>query len=73
MAALDANNDRELSADELADALAALKKLDEGGDGKLSREELRPPFGGRGSPSPAQNKGGVQRRRTACFLSPPSS
>jgi len=48
MAALDADNDGELSADEIADAVAALKKLDKDGDGKLSREEMRPQFGGRG-------------------------
>jgi predicted O-methyltransferase YrrM len=50
MTALDADGDGELSAQEAADAVAALKKLDKNGDGKLSREELRPQFGGRGGP-----------------------
>ena len=42
MAALDANKDGELDADEIANATAALKKLDKNSDGKLTREELRP-------------------------------
>jgi len=41
-----------LSSTEIANAAAALKKLDKNGDGKSSGEELRPPrgggFGGRG-------------------------
>ena len=48
MTALDTDNDSELSAKEIADAVAALKKLDKDGDGKLSREEMRPQFGGHG-------------------------
>lgn len=43
--ALDANQDFELDADELAKAPEALKALDKNGDGKLNREELRPPMG----------------------------
>jgi hypothetical protein len=42
---LDANHDFELDADELAKAPEALKALDKDGDGKLDREELRPPMG----------------------------
>lgn len=51
IAALDANGDGEMSADELENATAALKKLDRNGDGKLAQEEFRPRFGrGRGGP-----------------------
>lgn len=49
MAAIDANEDGELSAEEIANAPAALKKLDKNGDGKLSDEETRP-TGGFGGP-----------------------
>jgi len=44
MMALDTNRDGELSADELAEAPAALKKLDKDNSGTLTREELRPKF-----------------------------
>lgn len=47
MEALDADKNGEISAEELNNAVAALKKLDKDGDGKLSREEVRP-AGGRG-------------------------
>jgi hypothetical protein len=40
-AALDANGDREISADELANAATALKALDKNGDGKLTPDEIR--------------------------------
>ncbi len=40
--ALDANHDGVISADEIANAPAALKTLDKNGDGQLTREELRP-------------------------------
>lgn len=46
--ALDANGDKTISADEIANASAALKKLDKNGDGQLQKEELRselPPRG----------------------------
>ncbi len=42
VAALDADGDGVLSAQEIEGAAAALKKLDKDGDGKLTREELRP-------------------------------
>lgn len=68
MVALDADEDGEISAEEIADAVAALKKLDKNEDGKLTREELRPQFGpggpggfgGRGGPGgfgPARGPG----------------
>jgi hypothetical protein len=47
MIALDADRDGELSAEEISQAVAALKKLDRNEDGVIDREELRPrpPFG----------------------------
>ncbi|HEY6229061.1 MAG TPA: EF-hand domain-containing protein [Verrucomicrobiae bacterium] len=42
IAALDANHDGEIDANEIANAPAALRKLDKNGDGKLTRDELRP-------------------------------
>ena len=54
MTALDADGDGEISAAELVEATAHLKKLDVNNDGKLSPEELRPNFpagpGGFGGP-----------------------
>ena len=46
--ALDANGDGVIDAKELANAVAALKKLDKNGDGKLTEDEYRParPQGG---------------------------
>ena len=41
MAALDADKDGALSASEIANAAAALKKLDKNGDGKVGRDEIR--------------------------------
>lgn len=49
-AALDVNSDGVIDADELANAPAALKKLDRNGDGKITEDEARPAFGGRGGP-----------------------
>lgn len=46
MAALDADKDGTLSSSEIANAAAALKKLDKDGDGKISGEEMRPARGG---------------------------
>jgi len=45
--ALDANHDGVIDADEIANASAALKKLDKNGDGKLTRDEYlgKPPGG----------------------------
>lgn len=58
MTALDANSDGELSADEIAKAAEALKKLDKDGDGKLSREEWRPQIGpGFGTRGPGEGAG----------------
>lgn len=43
-AALDADGDHELSADEIKDASTAVAKLDRDGDGRVDREEFRPPL-----------------------------
>lgn len=58
MQALDADGDGELSASEISNASAALKKLDKNGDGKLDAEELRPAMGGRGGPGGPGGPGG---------------
>lgn len=50
MVALDADEDGEISAEEINSAVEALKKLDKDEDGKLSREELRIEFRGFGGP-----------------------
>lgn len=44
--ALDANQDGEISAEEIDLAVVALKKLDKNKDGKLTMDELAPNFGG---------------------------
>src|SRR5690348_8195666 len=41
--ALDANHDGVISADEIANASAALKTLDKNGDGQLTADEFLPP------------------------------
>jgi len=59
MAVLDANGDGILDETEVANASAALKKLDKNHDGKIDREELRPPRpeGARPRPDGAQGEG----------------
>lgn len=65
IAALDANDDGEISNDEITNASAALKKLDRNGDGKITMDELRPTppqvdqgGGRRPVAPPPQNQGG---------------
>jgi hypothetical protein len=63
IAALDANHDGVIDADEIANASAALKTLDKNGDGKLTRDEFmgkppgRPPGGGGEGHGGANNDG----------------
>jgi Ca2+-binding EF-hand superfamily protein len=62
IAALDTNQDGEISAEEIATATTALKALDKNNDGKITPEELRPapapePGPGQsGTPAPAENR-----------------
>jgi len=54
-AALDADGDHELSADEIKNAAVAVAKLDRNGDGRIDHDEFRPPRppmppGGEGPP-----------------------
>ncbi len=44
-AALDANHDRTIDANEIANASRALLQLDKNGDGQLSRDDMRRPHG----------------------------
>ncbi len=54
--ALDANHDGVISAEEIANAPAALRTLDKNGDGQLTKDEYMPP-----PPRPPQdNSGGAQ-------------
>jgi hypothetical protein len=60
--ALDANGDGVIDADEIANAVAALKTLDKNGDGKLTRDEYLgkppgPPQGGNGAGGPPPDGG----------------
>ena len=60
MEVLDTNHDGILSADEIANASASLKKLDKNGDGQLTEDELRPPpppGGPNGGPPPHGHRG----------------
>lgn len=58
--AIDANKDGTLSAEEIAAAPAALKKLDTDGDGNVTNEELRAQFsGGGGGGAPGGAPGGA--------------
>ena len=58
MAALDSDGNGEISSEEIKGAVAALKKLDKNKDGKLTEDELRPSFGGRGGSSGRGGFGG---------------
>lgn len=63
VAVIDADGDGIISADEMKNAPAALKKLDKNNDGSLSREELqaRPPGGG----GPRERRGGDEGKAKA--------
>jgi hypothetical protein len=58
VAALDADHDGTVSAEEIANAPESLKELDKNGDGQLSREELRP----MGPPPPHADEAGEGER-----------
>jgi hypothetical protein len=63
IAALDANHDGVIDADEIANASKALKSLDKNGDGKLTQDEIRPrppggPEGGPGGGPEGKKRGG---------------
>lgn len=60
LAALDANHDGVIDAQEIANAPAALKTLDKNGDGKLTRDEYLPPRR-EGKPPRAEAKEGEHR------------
>ena len=60
VAALDLNHDGDIDAAEIAKASESLKTLDKNGDGKISRDEMRPPRpeGGQGERrGPGQGRG----------------
>ena len=57
---IDADQDGTITAKELEGAVAALKTLDKDGDGKITRDEARPQFGGPGGPG-AFGRGGFGR------------
>lgn len=57
--ALDANHDGMIDGAEIANAPAALEKLDKNGDGQLTLEEIRPPRPARAAGGPGEgNPGG---------------
>ncbi|PHR95946.1 MAG: hypothetical protein COA78_29380 [Blastopirellula sp.] len=68
MMALDANQDGDISAEEIKNAVKALKSLDKNKDGKLSPEEYRPQRGpgaggpGRGGPGAGGGRPGGEGR-----------
>ena len=62
MTALDSDGNGEISPEEIKGAVAALKKLDKNKDGKLTEDELRPNFAGRGGASGQRpSRGGESR------------
>jgi Ca2+-binding EF-hand superfamily protein len=56
MAALDADGNGEISSAEIDNASAALRKLDKNSDGKLTEDEIRPNFPGRGPGGPGGDR-----------------
>lgn len=62
--ALDANNDGVIDEKEIADAPAALKKLDRNADGKLTQDELRPALPMPGQMGPGLGQGSSEETVT---------
>ena len=62
MTALDSDGNGEISSEEIKGAVVALKKLDKNKDGKLTEDELRPNFGGRGGASGQRPSRGGEAR-----------
>ena len=62
MSALDSDGNGEISSEEIKGAVVALKKLDKNKDGKLTEDELRPNFGGRGGASGQRPSRGAEGR-----------
>lgn len=67
---IDANRDRELSADEISNASNALIALDKNGDGALSRKEIapKPPKAKAGEKLPPPATGKIPRPRVLVAL-----
>ncbi len=76
VAALDANHDGVIDAQEIANAPAALKILDKNNDGQLTPDEWRPPWagprGGRGRGMMGPPPGGTNAPPAQAFRPPPS-
>ena len=62
MTALDSDGNGEISSEEIKGAVVALKKLDKNKDGKLTEDELRPNFSGRGGASGQRPSRGGEAR-----------
>ena len=62
MSALDSDGNGEISSEEIKGAVVALKKLDKNKDGKLTEDELRPNFSGRGGASGQRPSRGGEAR-----------
>ena len=62
MIALDSDGNGEISSEEIKGAVVALKKLDKNKDGKLTEDELRPNFSGRGGVSGQRPSRGGEAR-----------
>ena len=58
LAALDADQNGVISADEIKNAAKLLRTLDKDKNGKLSADEMRPSFGGRGQGGPPPGRSG---------------
>ncbi|GIS59440.1 MAG: hypothetical protein CM1200mP2_16650 [Planctomycetaceae bacterium] len=62
MEPFDTNRDGEISAEEIKNAAAVLRKLDRNRDGRITEDELPPPPEGRGFRGPGGGPGGPMRQ-----------